>query len=321
MSDENLGLETGDGPLQPAGSAQADSPGKILAAKRQELNWTVEDVAHSLHLAPRQVQAIEADNYGALPGIAVTRGFVRSYAKLLKCDPAPLLENITDGSPDIRTGNASLRKALPAKPFYAHPSMSMSKKPWSRAWIALGVVLVCSVAALLIAWKSGWLPTVWLTGANGLLSEQAERNTARPSQAQPEAETALEQLASAPALVSEQVSDSQGANASAPPAAPTSELQGAASQGSAAVQDASSAEQKDALVLKLREDSWIEIRDASNKVLISRLVKAGESESIPVTEPLKLVIGNAAGVDAQLRGAPMELNASAKSNVARLTVN
>jgi len=75
------------------------------------------------------------------------------------------------------------------------------------------------------------------------------------------------------------------------------------------------------LQLNVREDSWIEIRrSGDNRVLLSRLVKAGESETVQVAEPVSVVVGNAAGVDATLRGAPLELKASSKSNVARLTV-
>src|ERR1700736_2109394 len=67
------------------------APGAQLAAQRQALNWSIEQVANQLNLAPRQIQAIEADNYAALPGMASVRGFIRAYAKLLKIDAAPLL--------------------------------------------------------------------------------------------------------------------------------------------------------------------------------------------------------------------------------------
>jgi len=74
----------------------------------------------------------------------------------------------------------------------------------------------------------------------------------------------------------------------------------------------------DELILKLREDSWIEIRKSDNSAVISRLVKAGSTESFKLTGPVSLNIGNVKGVDATLRGAPLELRARAKNNVARL---
>lgn len=322
MSDENLGLDKGNEPVQPTDPAPTpiESPGKILAARRQELNWTVEDVAHALHLAPRQVHAIEADNFAALPGTAVTRGFIRSYAKLVKLDPSPLLEKIAQDAPDLKTENASLRRALPAKPFYAQRPLSLGGKPQSRIWIVVFVIVLLLLAALFFAWKADWLRGNWIAETKGLFQAQTETgNAAQPSstlhsplvEKVPAKAQNGKQISVLPDKVLPSSSDQPGPQAAA---------QGAALLESAPANGAVP-EQKDVLLLKLREDSWIEIRNLSNKVLVSRLAKAGESETIPVSEPLKLTIGNAAGVDAQLRGVPVELNASARSNVARLTVN
>lgn len=321
MSDENLELGKGSDPLQSSDSAPAPiiSPGKILAARRQELNWTVEDVAHSLHLAPRQVHAIEDDNYGALPGVAITRGFIRSYAKLLKLDPAPLLEKIGQDASYSRTEDASLRRALPAKPFYAHRSLSRGSRPRSRIWIAVLAIFCLLLAGLFMAWKSGWLSSKWIADTEELFRTNSETDKA----GEPKSGLSVPRVAT--------VSTNTQDDTQAPlPNRDLSNLSAQSSPQSSAVQVASAAdslpapaipEQKDMLVLRLREDSWIEIRSGQNKVLVSRLAKAGEIEAIPVNEPLKLTIGNAAGVDAQLRGIPVELNASAKSNVARITVN
>lgn len=77
---------------------------------------------------------------------------------------------------------------------------------------------------------------------------------------------------------------------------------------------------KDPLVFTARQDSWIEVRrSAGNAAVLSRLVKAGETETVDVSEPVSVVIGNAAGVQATLRGAPLDLK-SGGGNVARLTV-
>src|SRR3569832_843273 len=71
-------------------------PGSQLAARREELGMTIEQAANQLNLAPRQVYAIESDNFAALPGKASIRGFIRAYAKLLKIDAAPLLTTKTN---------------------------------------------------------------------------------------------------------------------------------------------------------------------------------------------------------------------------------
>src|SRR6059058_5180297 len=83
-------------------------PGKTLAAQREAMGWTVEQVADQLKLQVRQVVALEAGDYAALPSPAVTRGFVRAYAKLMKLDPAPLVAQIAMESPPTPDSSATV---------------------------------------------------------------------------------------------------------------------------------------------------------------------------------------------------------------------
>jgi cytoskeletal protein RodZ len=71
------------------------SPGAQLAAGRNAMDWSVEQVAAQLKLAPRQILSIEADDYDALPEAAIVRGFIRMYAKLVKLDPDSLVALIS----------------------------------------------------------------------------------------------------------------------------------------------------------------------------------------------------------------------------------
>ena len=75
---------------QPVAMQASTSPGAELARQREARGWTVAEVADQLNLAARQIAALEADNYAALPGMAIVRGFIRAYAKLLKIDATPL---------------------------------------------------------------------------------------------------------------------------------------------------------------------------------------------------------------------------------------
>jgi cytoskeleton protein RodZ len=328
MNDKTVEPDASDEPPhRPDSVAPAELPGRVLAQKRQEMNWSVEDVAHSLHLAPRQIQALEADNYSALPGMAITRGFIRSYAKLLQLDPAPLLQmmaNATDGKAE----DVSLRRPLPAKPFYVNSSLSMGKSSlsWTRGIVA---ILISLPVALFVAWEADWLPSEWKSAAQALMSAQSTSTAS----GKPQAVTKSDQKNSATlplAAVTAEAGSPAHLESGAPSPLDASDVSKAqnqlrsqenALQDNATVQAVGMANNSDMLVLKLREDSWIEIRNSKDKLLLSRLAKAGESESLTVREPIKLVIGNAAGVDVQLRGTPVELNATAKNNVARLSLN
>jgi cytoskeleton protein RodZ len=75
-----------------------------------------------------------------------------------------------------------------------------------------------------------------------------------------------------------------------------------------------------ALVFSFRQDSWLQIKRADGSVLVSHLYKAGSEEAFTVAEPLNLVVGNAPGVDAKLRGQKLVFPQQIGSNVVNLNV-
>ena len=74
-------------------------PGERLAAAREGRGMTVAEIAQQLKLSPWQVEALEAGNYGRLPSPVFVRGFIRNYARLVKLDPAELLEGVDKPAP------------------------------------------------------------------------------------------------------------------------------------------------------------------------------------------------------------------------------
>ena len=62
---------------------ETTTAGAYLRASREAAGLSVDVVAQQLKLAPRQVRAIEEDDYARLPGRTFVRGFVRNYARLL----------------------------------------------------------------------------------------------------------------------------------------------------------------------------------------------------------------------------------------------
>jgi cytoskeleton protein RodZ len=60
--------------------------GELLKSERINKNLTVQDVALSLKLSSKLVNALEAGNLDDLPAKTFVRGFVKSYAQLLKLD-------------------------------------------------------------------------------------------------------------------------------------------------------------------------------------------------------------------------------------------
>ncbi|WP_426196547.1 helix-turn-helix domain-containing protein [Massilia sp. DWR3-1-1] len=303
------------------GASVADSsaaPGQILAAQRQAMGWTVEQVADQLKLAVRQVVAIEAGDSAALPGPAVVRGFVRAYAKIVRLDPIPLVARISLDTPGPSDAtHTHLRHNKPA-------SFSEVRFPSHGRRAALPIVPILAVLVLV-----GAAAAAWHFGLLAKLTGRADSATASNMVAAP---IGAASVASTPLVVTVP----QGSTASLPASlqnpsvplisvpppsavAPDSPSAGvapvvAATPAAAAAPVVAGA---NALVVTVREDSWLQIKRAKGAPLISRLVKAGSTETFDISEPVTMVVGKPAGVSATLRGATVELPAN-KGSAARV---
>ncbi len=71
-------MNTNDAPEAPEAQAPAPTAGMILAQAREAAGLTIDDIAMQLKLAPRQVVAIERDDFAGLPGRTFIRGFTRT---------------------------------------------------------------------------------------------------------------------------------------------------------------------------------------------------------------------------------------------------
>jgi cytoskeleton protein RodZ len=73
-------------------------PGRRLRQARESAGLSVDEVAQALKFSPRQIEALERDDFSALKGATFVRGFIRSYAKMLKVDSAPLLASLQEAT-------------------------------------------------------------------------------------------------------------------------------------------------------------------------------------------------------------------------------
>ena len=72
------------------------------------------------------------------------------------------------------------------------------------------------------------------------------------------------------------------------------------------------------ILIRAREESWIDVSDASGRRLYFDLTRPGRELSLTGKPPYTLVIGNAPAVDLRYRGAAIELGPHAHEGVARL---
>ncbi len=288
------------------------APGVQLKAKREALGWTVQQVADQLKWAPRQVIALEQGDAAALPNMAVVRGFVRAYAKVVNLDPVPLVAmivvrtsaNADAGAPPPRREGAATFSEV------RFPSTTQ-RSLLSRRWlIALALLLVL----LLGAYKMGFFAK--LTPA-----DKANATLVKPGV--PAAPLVPMQSKSVPLISVPPAVGSvaaalpvAGFSARTPAGAPVTAASAPAAPATAAAPPVSA----NALVLTVRQDSWVELRGSGAAPLVSRIIKAGSTETFEVGGPLQLVVGNAAGVAATLRGVPLTLTPASGGTTSRMTI-
>lgn len=261
-------------------------PGELLAARRNELRLTLAEVSQRLKLAPRQIAALEANDFASLPGLASMRGFVRSYAKLLELDPVPLL-NMISSETNPAADPVVLRRPLPSRGFpgrrYAPLSGHRRGSLRLSGLALLALAFVCALAYAAYHHDLLSTPSIKLPEVDGLFASLSRDSAADNEQS-------------------------------------STALQTPASQAAPGIAERKSIDPSRLLELRLREDAWIEISTLNGNKLVSRLMKAGTTEKFDMTEPVVLVVGNASGVDASLRGQPLNLRAVARDNVSKLSL-
>jgi cytoskeleton protein RodZ len=306
---------------QPVAPDNHGVPGRTLAAQREAMGWTVEQVADQLKLAVRQVVALEAGDYASLPGPAVVRGFVRAYAKIVKLDAAPLVAQIALDAPGPTDATGTtVRRDKPASFSEVRFPTHGKRASLPLAPIAAVIVVIAAAAA---AWHFGLIPGSLMRSeapaASSPASAVLQPNLSAPIASAPGAAAPATHALEANALQNPSVP-----LISVPP--PSSTAAGSPAAGvapgaaPAPAAPAAAPASANALVIAVREDSWIEVRRAKGAPLIARLVKGGSTESFDITEPVTLVVGKPSAVNATLRGAAVALPPVAGSTVSRVNL-
>ncbi|MBE0625872.1 MAG: helix-turn-helix domain-containing protein [Burkholderiales bacterium] len=282
-----------------APATEQASPGRALASIRAELKLSVADVSQQIKYSIRQIEAIEADDYAKLPGTTFVRGMIRSYAKLLQINPAPLLADLgrrdipAPVTVDLRTGSQ--------EPFVEGGGKS------NRIYVLLSVAALVAVAVVAYEWWTNPLDTGEVVTVMPR-TEQGDTGAARPAPAaMPAPAPAPPAPAQVPVPEAPAASDPPQAEQPAPTALP------------AVAAEAGSSQLK-RIELEFDQISWVQIKQRNGKVLLSQLNPAGTMQVIEGEPPFEVVIGNAAKVRMKYKDEPVDLRPYFKTDVARLTL-
>jgi cytoskeleton protein RodZ len=337
---------TDPAPIAAAGSVAATSattPGARLAQARIAQGLPVEGVAQQLKFSARQIEALEADRYEQLPGIAVVRGMVRGYARLVGVEAEPLLEALRGAMPAPDAGRIVDRYREPV-PF------SDATKRSNLVYVVFTLAVLAVAALVLVQWRqdrpesearmSFVVPATepqtsertTVASAGGALPVPQAGGTPSAEAAAP----AERETAGAPASVSQaEVRDAADAPRAAEGAAAAPAADRASETASAGTQVAAATAPGDAsapaagtptapgmqrVQLEFLEEAWVEIHDADGKRLHAQLNAAGSAVQATGKAPLSFVIGNAQSVRLTVDGRSVDLTPYIKVAVARFTL-
>ena len=298
--------------------------GRRLKAAREAAGLSVDAVAQQLKLAPRQVKALEDDDWSRLPGRTFVRGFARNYARFVRIDPDAVLALLpsADSTPSLeRPPLAASRRPMGEMP------VERVAKPSAMRWIiSLLILIVVTAAALYELSKSQFrLPALTSLLDSGRSAAPGSSAASAPPQTPGTVTTALpnpvsESPASAPLPASGAKSDAPAEAATSPPAvAAIAPPVAAGSPGVAPAGDTGVAPAAEAaLVLTFKGTSWAEVKDARGRAVLQMTGGPGMTQTVSAQPPLELALGNAPEVDVTFRGRALDLSPYTRGSVARV---
>jgi cytoskeleton protein RodZ len=321
--------------------------GGALRAAREKQNLSLQEVANRLKMSVKQIEALEADHFDALPEPTIVRGFIRNYAKQLRLNSEPLIDAYTVMVPSSSPYDLTVKSAVNMK-------MTNGDKPKASIylWLGLGAVLLAGLWVFYQQYiqkpspveptqvvaealpKPEPLPEVALPAIDrATIDAMDQALSLHPERTPPNPDS----TASAPAAPSTTTAASGTVTTLAvPPVAPASpavtpdkpavtpdkpvttiaEPALVASTTVASLQDASSAR----LEISAAQETWVNVVDASGKEVYSKILYEGNRELIEAKPPLKLIVGNASATKVTFNGKSQDLAPYTHVNVARITL-
>ena len=295
--------------------------GGDLRVARERLGWEVDAVAEALRLKPAFIRAIEQGDLAGLPAPAYTVGFVRTYATALGLDPNEAIRRFRGERDEV---NRKTELAFPA--------------PVPQRGVPAGALILVG-AIIAIAGYIGWYhysgrslqSTMAVEQVPAHLEPLAPPTTSRFALVPPRGPASVPPVTAPPAVASRMPNDSDVSPSSAaaavpmppvtPPvpaaSAPATAATGATSPAVVAatapppVQAAGNAGSganatgpgvAGPMVIQAAADAWIEIKNATGRVVYQTILHPGNSYTVPDQPQLTLTTGNAAAIEVVLSG-------------------
>ncbi len=274
--------------------------GDLIREAREAQGMHAEALASALKVPTRKIEALESGDLDEMPDLAFTRALASAVCRYLKLDPAivlALLPQLVAGqlpTPHMRDSlrNEDGQMGRVRTTSSIDSSTSFFKRP---LWLAAAALL--ALAASVPFWPE------LRSSLNPTAAKQAGKNSTQETLvhgAEPTMRNAADPAAvavSAPAVA-----------APVPVASATKDALPAAAAATAL------------LLLRASGESWLQVTDASGRVLLSRTLSAGEAVPIEGKAPFRLIVGRAELVTIAYQGANQPYPTAMQTGLARLSV-
>ena len=338
--------------MEAVAESQSPSPpplGQLLAAERERQGLSRADAAQRLHMSAWQVEALENGDYERLPKGTFLRGFVRNYTKLLGLNSQAALDALANAAPKAPAPGI----VVPSQNIRFDPLGERFGSPYVKAWGVAGVAFALAAAAMY--W---WVFVRPAPPASAAARKEAAsgpvplnlaaapvpspepiappREAPRMEEAPPvperakaptKAEAAKAKAAAAPAPApapakAETIAQSRNGPSEPAPSAPRAVKPAdiLPVTVSAPAPAATRAPGTRTVTLRFKGSSWVEIRDRSGKILLSKLNEPGSEAEVSGRPPFSVVVGNAPDVTMLYDDREFPLDPHTKVAVARFTL-
>ena len=316
--------------------------GMALRDAREQQGMSVHDVAERIKFAPRQVEALEANDFEHLPEATFLRGFVRSYARVLQLDEASLLAALPAGQTKQPADRAQMVNV-------AFPSIR-SLRGINVIWLggAVGVALLLGLFVLLsdsepdtkkaeVVVENVPLPLAE-SAVSAVVNTEiqpespevvavAESNKSlepkkavEPKNSSEPKKTPESKKISEPKNIPEPKKNPEPVKTVPPVMNPVPQIEGASAPVAARPSIPLEVLKRRPLHFVFNENSWTEVLDSRGVVLLSRTNQRGTEKWVggPRHEPYDVSIAHPANVKLYFRGKEIDLSAYAGMDVVHL---
>ncbi|HKP25627.1 MAG TPA: RodZ domain-containing protein [Dongiaceae bacterium] len=283
----------------------------MLRRRREEVGQDLAAISAVTHIKPVFLKAIEEGRRKDLPGTAYMIGYIRTYADYLGFDGNRL---ITDYHAEL----AGQRKWIDKRAEPVEEPPAAISQIQANPVLVLGGVVIMALAAYgvwsIVAGDRGETetvatdtPTEEAAPAEPVPSEEPEATAAKPPAPSPtnaEASTGTEPTAedAPPAAESTPAEAPPAAEDQVPPEADVASTGEEVVEESPPQQEAAAQGEAGKIVVRARLESWIQISNEKKEVVFSRVLRSGETYTVPEDKGLTLTTGNAGGIEILVNG-------------------